>query len=410
MLNEYLPNRLLREELLKRDWMLQNVKKDNAWEGSKIIVPFKGAGASTIGFGSLASSGNISQDTYVRGSIDDYQELWGSMIFNHRDLVDHDAKIPEGTFLKLVEDTVDDFVGRMKMITSVALISGPHFAKATADGTAGGVLAVNFVDRFEIGQEVILDDDNSTQGTYYVIAMSIDASTVTLSATRGGAAADISAYTLSQNAKVYHPGSWDGTTASTFVSARSALLSAANGGSTTIHGQTKTAYPFLQAPNISGATATSANLLDVIFKAYAQIQQKARGNANTVLMSLANLGVILQLIQIEKGSFHVAPGQTKVSEFGWQEIMIGSPAGQMLKFVGVQEADNDVIFFLDMKSMVFRSKGFFKRHAAPDGREYFVVRNTTGYQYILDYKLFGEMEWTKPGNNGVLHSLSLSYT
>ena len=41
MLNQYLPNQLLREELIKRDWFLQNVKKDQSWEGGTIIVPFE---------------------------------------------------------------------------------------------------------------------------------------------------------------------------------------------------------------------------------------------------------------------------------------------------------------------------------------------------------------------------------
>ena len=46
MLNEYLPNRMIQEEYIKRDWVLSNVEVDNGWTGSKIIVPFKGAHAS----------------------------------------------------------------------------------------------------------------------------------------------------------------------------------------------------------------------------------------------------------------------------------------------------------------------------------------------------------------------------
>ena len=33
MLNEYLPNKLLKEELIKRDYILTNVKKDDNWKG-----------------------------------------------------------------------------------------------------------------------------------------------------------------------------------------------------------------------------------------------------------------------------------------------------------------------------------------------------------------------------------------
>jgi hypothetical protein len=87
MLNEYLPNRLLREEMVKRDYVLNRAEKDNNWKGGKLIVPFKGAGASSVKFGGLTASNDIAQDEYVRGSIDDYVEVWGSLVFNHRKLV-----------------------------------------------------------------------------------------------------------------------------------------------------------------------------------------------------------------------------------------------------------------------------------------------------------------------------------
>lgn len=406
MLNEYLPNKMLKAELLKRDWFLQNLQKDESWKGSKIIVPFKGAQASSLSVGSLTAANDIAEDDYVRGSIDDYVEVYGSMLFNYRDLVDHDGKIPEATFLKILPDTVDDFVEYFKNMTSCLLIDGASFATATGDGQVGGTITVNRIERFEIGQKVVLDDNNSLAGTYYVIAVNINTSTVTLSASRGGAAADISAYTVAQGAVFYVPGAESGS----FVSLKSALLSAANGGSSTIHGVTKTAWPFLQAPNVSGASVTAANLLDSIFSAYVQIQQKARGGkCNTVAMSLQNLGVIMQLIQTEKGPFHIAPNQTKVSEFGWTEIMIGSPAGMMLKLVGIQEQANSEIYFLDMKSMTFRTKQMFKRIKSPDGLEFYTQRASTGYSYIVDHALYGELEVTKPGNNGVLHSIAISY-
>jgi hypothetical protein len=410
MLNEYLPNRLLKNELLKRSWILDNVQKDNAWAGGKIIVPFKGTQASSLSVGVLTASNDIAEDDFVRGSIDDYVEYWHALKFNHRDLVDHDGKIPEATFIKLVSETVDDAADYFKMHASIGLTTGPHFAKLTGDGQAGGTAVVDKIDRFVIGQKFVLDDGNSSTTTVYVTAVNVNTSTITVSASRGGSAADISAYTVAQGAACYHPGAWDGTTSSNFVSIRSALLSAANGGSSTIHGVTKTAWPFLQAVNVDGSTVTAANFLDKIFDAYTSIQAKARGGrCSTILMSLQNLGVILKLIQIEKGGFHVAPNSTKASEYGWTEIMIGSPAGVMLKIVGIQEMDNDVVYFLDMKSMTFRSKGFFKKRKAPDGREYFEVRDTTGYSYIVDMCLFGELEVTKPGNNGVMYGIALSY-
>jgi hypothetical protein len=89
--------------------------------------------------------------------------------------------------------------------------------------------------------------------------------------------------------------------------------------------------------------------------------------------------------------------------------MIGSTTGQTLKLVGIQEMSNTEIYFLDMKAMTFRSKGFFKKRKAPDGREYFEVRNTSGYESLVDTCLFGELEVAKPGNCGAIHSIALTY-
>ena len=64
MLNEYLPNRLVSEELIKRDWFLSNLEIDNGWQGSRIVVPFKGAGASSVEFGQLAGASDIASSRF----------------------------------------------------------------------------------------------------------------------------------------------------------------------------------------------------------------------------------------------------------------------------------------------------------------------------------------------------------
>lgn len=402
MLNQYLPNRLLKEEIIKRDWFLSNVDKDEKWKGGTVVVPFKGAGASSVEFGQLAGSSDIAESTYVRGTISSYKEVWGSLLFNHTDLMQHDGRIPEDGFLRVLADNVEDFMVYMKEAVSINLLTGPHFAKATADtDLANGIIAVDRIDRFALGQKLSLDDDNSSAADYYVIAINVNSSDVTLSATRGGSAANISAYTTAQNAKFYHPGAQSAG----FQSVRDALLSNANGGGASLHGQTKTAYPYLQAVNIDGSSITAANILDEIFDAYVDVRKKARGNANKVVMSYKHLGSILKLLQTEKGAYH-SVGQQKASEYGWTEIMIGNVKGSQLSLIGIQEMDDDVIFFLDMSAMKFRSNGMFKKRKSPEGQEFYEVRATTGYSYIVDVCLFGELEVSKPGNCGVIYSIS----
>jgi hypothetical protein len=404
MLNEYLPNKMLKEELIKRDYILSTIEKDDKWKGGKLIVPFKAAGASSVKMGSLTAANDISEDQYVRGSIDDYKEMWGSMLFNHRDLMDHSGRIVEDSFLKILPDSVEDFMEYCKMITSIQMGTGPSFSLVTdATNAATGLMVVDRIERFSLGQKVTLDDDNSVAASYYVTAINVNTSVVTLSATRGGAAADVSAYSVAQNAKFYT----DGADTVSFTSLQDVLLSAANGGSATVHGQSKVAYPFLQAVNISGSSITASNILEKIFDAYTEVRRKAKGNANKVLMSYKHLGSVLKLLDgsPRQGNYNVSVSDKKASVYGWDEVELTSVKGK-LTLVGIQEWSDSTIIFLDPKSCVFRSNGFFKKRMSPDGTEYFEVRNTSGYQYIIDICLFGELEVNKPGHNGIIYGIS----
>ncbi len=405
MLNEYLPNKLLKEELLKRDYILSNIEKDDKWKGGKLIVPFKAAGASSVKMGGLTGATDISEDKYVRGSIDDYKEMWGSMIFNHRDLMDHSGKIVEDSFLKILPDAVEDFMEYIKMVASIQMGTGPHFALVTdATNAATGIMVVDHIDRFVLAQKVTLDDNDSVAASYYVTAINVNTNEVTLSATRGGAAADVSAYSVAQAAKFYT----DGADTVSFTSIRSVLLSAANGGSATVHGQSKVAYPFLQAVNVSGSSITAANILDKLFDAYTEVRKKAKGRADRFVMSYKHFGSVLKLIENKANgaaNWQITVEDKKASLYGWDEVTINSVKGKLV-IVGIQEWDDDVIALLDMKSMVFRSNGFFQKRKSPEGQEYFEVRNTTGFQYIVDVSLFGELEINKPGHCGIIYGIS----
>lgn len=405
MLNDFLPNDLLKEGIIKRDYVLSTVEKDDSWKGGPLIVPFKAAGASSIAFGSLTSSTDIHEDSYVRGEVSGPKEVWGSMIFNHRDLMEHD-KISEQNFLKVLPDTINDFMMNMKNVLSTNLLNGAYISKATADGDASGNITVANVDRFTLGQKVYVDDDDSSAtSACYVRTIAIDTGVITLyDARTGGSVVNLSGYTVAQNAKVYG----DGAQSNSFSSLRGALLSATNGGDATLYGQTKTAYPYLQAINVSGTDITATNIMQKVFYALVTVRRLGKGNPTDVLMSYTNLGYCMANIEASKGAFNVMPGSQKASQYGWMEIQVGSVTKGMLKIVGVQECDDDVIMFIDWKAVKFYSNGFFKKRVAPDGKEYFEIRNTTGYQYIVDICCFGELVVQRPSYCGIIHSIAIS--
>jgi hypothetical protein len=391
--------------MIKRDYLLTNVDKDDSWLGGNLIVPFKAAGASSISAGQLSASNDISEDKYVRGQISVQPEVWGSMIFNHRDLMEHDA-ISEQNFLKILPDTVDDFMTYMKFVISTNLLNGAHFATLTAASTANnGLIVVDRPERFVLGQKVIVGA--ATDATAYVSStgngINMNTKTILLVTARGGATPyDFSANNAAVGAKVYN----DGFKTGALSSLRDALLSAANGGSAALYGQTKLTAPYLQAINVSGAAVTASNIMEQIFDALTQVRSFGKGNPTDVVMSYKNFGSCLKVIEGSKGAYNVSVGSNKASQYGWTELTVGSVAKGSLKIVGVQEADDDVIYFLDWRALKFYSNGFFRKRKSPDGIEYFEIRNQSGFQYIVDICLFGDLVVLRPSYCGIMFGIS----
>jgi hypothetical protein len=402
MLNQFLPNNLLKEELVKRDWLLSNCEMDDSWLGGDLIVPFKGIQATSVAFGSLTASTDIGEDGYVRGSITSQPEVWGSMLFNHRDLMEH-GRISEQNFLKILPDAVDGFLDYMKEAVSHSFMNGSAICKLTADGDGSGNCTVDRPERLRLNQKVSLDDDNSSPVTAYVRTINMNTGAIVLyDARSGGSASSIAAYTVAQNAKLY----FDGSQSNPLTSLRGSLLSLANGGDTNLYGVAKTAYPYLQAINISGASVTSTNILQSVFDAYVTIKNRGKGMPNSVVMSFRNLGYIMTILEAQKGAFHADPKGTKVNAYGWTEIEIFGVKGS-LKVVGVQEMEDDVIYFLDTRPQVMKiySNGGFRKRQSPDGKEYFEARATTGYSYILDMCFFGDFVLLRPSYCGIMYSI-----
>lgn len=409
MLNDYLPNELLKEELIKRDFLLSKVDKDDGWLGASstnneaaLIVPFKAAGASSVAFGSLSASNDIAEDNYVRGRVNAAKEVWGSMIFNHRDLMEHD-KVSEKNFLKILPDSVDDFMDYMKNVVSVNLLNGAHFAiVTTATSTNDGLLIVDRPDRFVLGQKVQVNA--TTLATGYVSTINLNTSTILLVTARGGATpVDWSANNVAALVKCYN----DGALTNSFSSLRDALLSSANGGSSTLYGQTKVTYPYLQAINVDGSGVTAANIVEKLFNGFTTTRRLGKGSPTDIVMSYNNLGLVMKVVEASKGAFNVVAGSQKATQYGWTEITIGSVTNQALKFVGVQEMDDDIVIYMDWRAVKFYSNGFFRKRKSPDGIEYFEVRATTGFQYIIDVCLFGELVVHRPSYCGIMYGIAI---
>lgn len=407
MLNEYLAIDMLKETLVKRDFMLSRATIDKNHKGGNIPVPFKASSASSIKFGGLTDESDISEDDYVRGAIPAQKEVSGTMVFHERDIAEHGSKgVNEQSFLKNLLMTSEDFVENMRQAISINLLNGSHFAKLTSDATANdGNIVVDHPERFTIGQKVIVDDDDTAAITGYVKSININTYTVNLVTARGGSTVfDFSGANMEvvQNAKCY----MDGAQTTYFTSLRSQLLSATAGGDATLFGQTKTLYPYLQALNFSAAgVITATNILEKLFDYYNTTRKIGKGNPTEVIMSYKHLGSIMKIIEAHKGAYKMADG-VKASLYGWTSLEIVGPKGQLV-ITGVNEMDDDVIYMMDWKDNVkFFTNNFFDFHFDPNGSKYFTIRSTTGYKYLIDLILRGEFAVTRPSHCAAVYGIS----
>jgi len=402
MSNEYITGKLLTEELVKRMWFFSEIEHVQNWKGGTMPVPFEGNPPTSISFNSLTASNDIAEADFVRGEVTTQVKAAHSLIFNQEDLAEHDGKIPESTFLDVMDRTVGPGMTFFKEALSHQMMAGPSVATVTAEASsASGIYTLNRIERLNKGQKLVLKDSAGSVSVYVkTIDLNLDKATFSLS--RGGAAADLSAYTIAQGAKFYHPGGESGT----FTSMRSALLSSANGGAATLHGQTKLDHVYLQAINLSGSDVTASNILEKLFDFYVNVRKKARGNADKLVMSFKHWGSCMKSQQITKGAFKVV-SDPKRNEFGWWETTIASTTtGESLSICAVQEWDDTEIVAFDKGSVKIYSNGGVKKHKTPEGKEFYTVRNTTGYQYIIDVLFRGEVVWHAPTRNGILHSIS----
>lgn len=397
ILKRYMPYELLVEEMKRKNYFWNKVQKSEGWKGGPMEIPFEGGEYSSLQMGSLTASNDVAIATEVMGLLSTQPELWGTMKFSEKELDRYDGDM-EASYLKLAPNKINQFTTRMAERVSMMLLGDGSIAKATSDGQAGGTIVVDNPERFTIGEKVTVDDDNSSSVDGYVTGIDINTKTLTIKDARtAGSAVNLSAYTVAQNAKVYIPGAL----ASGFSSLKSQLLSSTNGGSSSLFGATKTAYPFLQALNISGASFDANNVLEGVFDAYFDTMKLGKGNPTEIVCSFKHYKNIAKITEAKK-EYYVSD---KKAGYGFRSLSLVGNEGD-ITVTGVRDMSDSEMYILDWDAMKFHGDKFMerKRH---DGREYFLERDATnGYQYLVDVKFYGDLVVHNPSHCGVIHSIS----
>ena len=418
MLNQYLAYELLKAEQQKRNFVMSRVETDESWRGGDLIVPFQGGSASSFKYGGLTAVGNVSENRYVRGVVSGYKEIWGTMMFHSRDLMEHGGgggagEVSEQSFLKNLPDTITQFMDDLKQVVSVNFLNGTHIATLTATTTSAvGIFFVDHPERVTLQQYLTLKDADSTISGY-VSAIDMNTGSVTVSTTRADSllAVPISPVSFAaantQTApfsKVYVDGA--DTVGNAFTPIRDQVLSVANGGSAQLFGQTKTAFPYLQSTNVNGSGLTSATFLDGLFDFVNFHRTLGRMGADELVMSYKKLGTVMKLLELKAGAYrHV---KSEANLYGWTTITIVGVKGEF-KITGVQEMDNDVVYLADWKGLKVHTNQGFKKQADPEGKVYTTVRAADGFEYYVDLCFYGELILNRPSTWGVLHSIPTTF-
>jgi len=395
LLKRYTPESLLENEFTKLSYIWQNCEKDKSWRGGVYEIPIFEAGFSSLQYGSLAASNDIGEMDVALGTTS-MKELWGSILVREADLYRHGDM--EQSYLKIMPEKIEEFVKYMQSLVSTGFLQGPRIALVTADGNNSGEITVDKPHFFRKGMKIEVDDDNSALVTGYVRSINLNTNKLLVyNARSGGAVVDLSGYTAAQNAIVRIVG----TASEAFTSLPEFLLPAANGGADAIYGKTKADYTALQSLTASGSAWTAATVLDDVLSAYYAFCEKRGEMYKEIWVGTGLYKNIAKKLETSKR----ATIMDKKAGFGFNSVDVIGAEGQA-KIVCMRDMPADKLYFGDSTKVKFAGADPFKRKMY-NGDEFFMVRGTTGPEYISDMALRGDFI-IKPAQWAVVHSVAAS--
>jgi len=424
MIKRYMPYGLLKMELERQNWFIEKVSKKNDFKGGILEVEFKAAKSTSIRYGKLVPSDKITGPKYAKGLMHGYKEIWGALKFLDHDLAKHDDL--KKSFVEALLKEIPDFIISMSDKVSHALLNGASYTRVVGIADAAtGVLKIARPEMLEIGQyvefgadsatvkssfgyvsSIDMGDENGGDVTFVAAMTDVDAETNKIDFTT--VAGNVTTVIASGDGLRLEDGFHTASAALTFTSLPEQLLSLANGGSATLFGVEKKKYPFLQSLNRVVTGATSAQ--DMLGHLFDMIALNKRMNKTAIVKEVVMSNVVLAKIvkSIELNEMIGATGQkrftssdTKYNAFGWTEVTV-SALGQSVKFVGINELNDDYMIGIDFTSMDLLTNGMFERRKSPSGNEFYEERSETGFTYIVDIRFFGELVVSQPYKNFII--------
>lgn len=386
MLKEYMPNELLLNEVEKLNWFLKKLKRDSNWGYGPYQIPAETQEYSRFEWGQLPAANDIPGAKYAKPEVTSPKELFGSMIFDNKDLERHDGDMKK-SFLQIMPNKVRQFAQRMEEQANIALLGDGSIALATANSTAGGVVTVGKrIGVFTNGMKVTMKAGASTVSGY-VNNIDISAGTFKLVTAPGGSTGvDLTAYTVAAGTVVYLPNG----NVERMTSIIDIVFPESMGGADTLYNNAvvKADSPVFQPYTTDLSTATTgANFLSALYDFYFDVEELGRsGVRKEVIVPFYAFKAIAKATETSR-KYEAADVETT---YGSKSIKLTGPNGAMI-VTGARGLAPGKMICMDWDAVVLASRGELIKKAKKLGDDFFEVRNTSGYQFIVDKKLEAEL-------------------
>ena len=482
-----LPN--LRNHYCRDTWIWRGMEIDPRWRngdsggtGTYIVHFERGKRSSIQVGGTLVPLDSMAQPSYVRGSINQYKRYHTAIELNQEDIWQQENPRLEETFITYtgateLERNKKNFMYQLTW----AMLNGYRWMKVTnTTGLANnGEINVDDPSQTTLGErlDIIRWDNTRSSGVptanygnvhtgptrnVWVGGIDINAKKLTLYDTRanalagggttaagGGGRMNLSSWTTSiiTNNEIYLtlPGAVGGTnttlsgkiqdeanTGVGFTDLRSQVfIPGKGGGSSTLFGQEKAKYPYLQSILTDGSgVGKREEFVDAIADTYFNLVKYgqpigvAPGNSTMdtedgsrpimsrkatriqAVMSLDWHLVLQKYFRDKRSAYFKQTTGTKINYLDASSFTFMGVDGTIIDAVGVKAMPNDIVYVMGTNTLRFATLGLIKTYKDGQGNYWHHVRDDNkGYRYITDHSFYGDLILKRPAGVAGIYGL-----
>ena len=455
----------LRNHYCRDTWIWRGMEIDPRWRNGDsggtgtYIVHFEAGKRSSIQIGgALVPKAMMAQPSYVRGSIDQYKRYHTAIELDQEDIWQQENARLQETFITYrgateLERNKKNFMYQL----TYAMLNGYRWMRST-DVTSlgsGGVVTVDDPSRTTLGERLDLITVNKSNGNVgtaplrnrWVGKIDINEKELTLYDSRAQALAagsagrsNLTGFTSGRlstdHLYLTLPGAVGGKAATLsgkigdaansgvgFTDLRSQVFTPSKGGgSSSLFGQAKANYPYLQSILHDGSGVTTReNFIDAIADGYFNLVKYGQpigvepGNSTadtedgsrpimsrraTRIRAVMSLDWHLQLqkyFRDKRSAYFKQTTGTKIDYLDASTFTFMGVDGTVIDAVGVKAMPNDIVYIMGTNVLRFATLGLIKTYKDEQGNYWFKDRSDdNGYKYICDHSFYGDLILKRP--------------